>query len=101
MSFSKNMIWSPIDYKDVSVLAREVGNEMLSRLVWVTLKPSVILDLGCGTGEFSSLLQARYPEAQVIPLDLSQQMIEYAKQHSVQSLCVCADSSELPLRDQS
>ncbi|WP_017651973.1 class I SAM-dependent methyltransferase [Fortiea contorta] len=38
-----------------------------------------ILDLGCGTGELSLKLLNRYPQAQVIALDYSPRMLEFAQ----------------------
>lgn len=100
MSFFKNMIWSPEDYANAAVLARETGEEMLARLDWMTLRPGLVVDLGCGTGEMSSRLQTRYPEATVLALDLSGGMLEYAKRAG-QRGCVNADAGQLPLRNQS
>jgi len=74
---------------------------MFCRLEWITLKPRVVLDVGCGTGELSTRLQEHYPQAQIIALDSSAHMIEYAKQHTRQISCVCADAGKLPLQDQS
>jgi malonyl-CoA O-methyltransferase len=99
MSFN-NMVWSPLEYANAAVLARETGEEMLARLDWVTLQPKVIVDLGCGTGEMSSKLQTRYPEANVVALDLSSGMIEFAKQKN-HGNCINADAGQLPLRSQS
>jgi malonyl-CoA O-methyltransferase len=101
MSLSKNIGWSPVEYAESSVLAREAGEEMFSRLEWMTLKPRVIVDLGCGTGEMSRKLQERYQDARVISLDSSEDMIEYAKQHHASRLCLCADAASLPLPNQS
>ncbi len=76
------MIWSPKDYDAASVLAREAGEEMLSRLDWMTIKPNVIVDMGCGTGAMSARLQMRYKGARVLALDLSDAMLHYAKQNN-------------------
>jgi malonyl-CoA O-methyltransferase len=100
MNFSKNIKWSPSDYAKAAVLAREVGQEMLARLDWMTLKPRVIVDMGCGTGEMSALLQQRYPDAQVLALDMSQSMVQSLKQKAPQSYGICADGETLPLRNQ-
>lgn len=82
------------------MVAREIGDEMVQRLDLMTLNPKIILDLGCGTGEMSVKLQKRYPNAQILALDLSQTMIEYAKSYSSLSSCICADAQSLPLRNQ-
>lgn len=101
MNLSKNISWSPVEYAKASVLAREVGEEMLSRLEWVTLKPRMIIDLGCGTGEMSGKLQERYQNAHVIAVDLSEEMIRHAKQHETKHSYLCADAAALPFPNQS
>lgn len=95
------MIWSPVEYANASVLAREVGEEMLSRLDWMTLQPNVIVDLGAGVGEMSAHLQTRYKDAHVITLDVSEHMVQHAKQHIPSLNCVCADAGLLPFANQS
>jgi malonyl-CoA O-methyltransferase len=101
MSGLRNMIWSPVDYALASVIAREAGEEMLSRLDWMTLKPKVIVDVGSGIGEMSVRLQERYQDAHVISLDLSENMVSHAKQLTPTLSCVCADAISLPLSNHS
>lgn len=84
----------------MAVVAREAGEEMLDRMDWVTIQPKVIIDMGCGPGEMSSRLQKRYPDALVLALDSAEPMIQYAKQFTTLTTCVCADGLRLPLRDQ-
>jgi malonyl-CoA O-methyltransferase len=40
--------------------------------------PSVIFDVGCGTGQFTQQLASRFPTSQVIAFDPSVKMLEYA-----------------------
>lgn len=101
MSSLLNKTWSPSDYDEASVIAREAGNELIARLDWMTIKPAVILDAGCGTGEFTAKLQSRFKDAHVIALDHHHEMLDYAKQHHSPSLCVLSDAMTLPLRDHS
>nr|WP_223070516.1 class I SAM-dependent methyltransferase [Paenibacillus caui] len=44
-----------------------------------------ILDLGAGTGLFSSMVLQKYPDAQLTLIDLSEQMLEVARQRFRQS----------------
>ncbi len=97
MSFL-NIKWSPDDYVETAVIAREAAEGLLARLNWMTIKPTTILDLGCGAGEFSKQLHASYPSAHVIALDLSTDMLMHSKTESISYLC--ANSSSLPLKDQ-
>lgn len=70
---------------------------MLNRLDVVNLKPTLIIDAGCGTGEFSSALQKRYPDARVIAIDQSNPMLEYVVTHHPHIETLCADIADLPL----
>jgi malonyl-CoA O-methyltransferase len=68
-------------YDDVAVLQRQTGDELLDRLSLVTLQPKCILDLGVGTGRNLNLLAKRYPEAQLLALDIAPAMLQQARQH--------------------
>src|SRR5580658_1857067 len=108
-NFLISMAWSPLEYAEVSVLAREAGEEMLSRLDWMTIKPRIMVDMGCGTGEITMQLRTRYSDAAMLALDLSESMILHANQQFVQAEdagvtqigCICADAGKLPLGDAS
>lgn len=101
MSFSPIIKWSPSDYASASVIAREAGTEMLARLDWMTLQPKTIVDMGCGTGEMSAGLRKRYPDAHVLALDMSEEMIQYTKEQDKEILSLCADALKLPFKNQS
>lgn len=94
-------MWSPLDYASAAVVPREASDELFSRLEWMSIKPSVVVDMGCGTGEMSSRLQARYADAVVIALDINDQMIQHTKHHTPSLASVCGDTLRLPFRDQS
>ena len=63
------------DYDKVSKIQREIGLRLFERLDYLKISPRYILDLGSGTGFFSRLLKKKYPEAQIISLDLSLNML--------------------------
>jgi malonyl-CoA O-methyltransferase len=67
-------------YDEAAVLQREVGARMLSRLDVVKLAPTAILDAGCGTGEGSLELAARYPDARIVGLDFAYPMANAARE---------------------
>lgn len=93
---------SPVEYEKAAVLAREIGWEMLSRLEWMTLKPRLILDAGCATGEMSLALQARYPDARVLGLDVDFSLLHHAKHlPSADVQYINAHADKLPFPDQS
>ena len=99
MNFLKDIVWSPVDYKNTAVIAREAANELFERLDWMTVKPTVVLDLGCGTGDDSVRLQQRYPDAKVLAVDNAYSMVEHAQLGF--PCCVCALAEALPLPNQS
>lgn len=47
------------------MIAGEVAEELFARLAWMTIKPEVVLSVGCGD-EVSLKLQQHYPEAKII-----------------------------------
>ena len=92
------------DYDAAAVLQARVRDELLGRLDIVRLEPSIVLDLGAGTGHASIALKRRYRTSQVVALDLADGMLREAGRR--QTLLrrfrrVCAHAAALPLRDAS
>lgn len=118
---SKQSIKSAFDkaaatYDSSALLQQEVTRRLEERLGLMKFAPSTILDAGCGTGFAMPLLQARYPEARLVGLDLSVKMLSIAraatprpglvtraglalglKVPSRSARMVCADIRNLPL----
>lgn len=67
------------DYDQASKFQQEVGLRLFERLDYLKISPRYVLDLGCGTGLFSPLLKKRYPNAQIIGLDIAYAMLQQAK----------------------
>jgi malonyl-CoA O-methyltransferase len=59
-------------------LLREVEGRMLERLDLLTMRPSVLLDVGCGTGHGLAALAQRYPDAHPIGIDVAPAMLAQA-----------------------
>ncbi len=57
------------NYDKSAVLQQEVTKRMLERLAIFTIQPSVIIDVGCGTGQSYRALKKRYRKAKVIGVD--------------------------------
>ena len=95
-------------YDAAAVLQREVCDRVMERLDYIKQVPRNILDLGCGTGYGTGKLLSRYPEAQVVALDLAETMAaQTRKTHALKGWtswfstprvrAVCADGEALPL----
>jgi malonyl-CoA O-methyltransferase len=96
----KNDINAPEKYAKIAVLAHEVAINMLSRLDFVTLKPTRILDIDCRVGVCTSLLKKRYPDAQIVAMDPSLAMLTHAQKTQEQDFAnwMCATAANLPIR---
>jgi len=91
-------------YQQFAVLQAEVCNRLLEKLDVVKIKPQMILDAGTGTGSAIPSLFARYKKAQLITLDLSENMLKKANQHGNflrAPQAVCGDIEQLPFADNS
>jgi demethylmenaquinone methyltransferase/2-methoxy-6-polyprenyl-1,4-benzoquinol methylase len=58
-------------------------------------KNAVVLDLACGTGDFSQIVQQRLPKATVIATDLTERMVDLARRHGIAN-AICGDAAALP-----
>lgn len=66
-------------YDAAAFLQREVVDRMLERLDYMKLDPARVLDAGAGTGYGTRLLANRYPNANLVALDLAQAMLHAAR----------------------
>lgn len=97
-------------YEDSAVVAREVERRMAEKLQYLRIAPKRVLDAGSGAGSAHELLRARYPDAELVELDLSLAMLRRARSRRglaerLRALggararhWVCADFSRSPLR---
>ena len=69
--------WDPTQYLKFSDHRLRPGLELLDRIPLQA--PSRIFDLGCGTGHITRLIAERWPEAEVVGLDNSAQMLDKAR----------------------
>lgn len=74
---------------------------MHERLSYIKAAPKLVLDAGCGEGSDLPWLQERYPDARVLGVDASLNMLKYASIRSSgrRTNFVCADFGQLPLAD--
>lgn len=104
-------------YDEAAALQREVGERLAESLPYYedaalgARRPQVVLDVGCGTGHATAMLQARWPKAQVIGFDLAPGMVRESQRrlHVRRGLLdfarrphvLRADALALPLREAS
>lgn len=87
-------------YDSVASLQRAVADRLLQWLPSVSAQ--VVLDLGSGTGYATAQLRQRYPQAQLVSLDLAEGMLRFARQRQPRAHhFVCGDAEALPLADSS
>ena len=86
-----------------AALPREVRTRLLGSLDYLDERePSVVLDVGCGTGHAAAAMRQRWPKAQVVALDLSLPMLRQARKQAGwwrPFTRVCADVRALPLAE--
>jgi len=101
------------NYDQADFFAREVDRRMQERLNYVKVEPKRILDLGCSRGGSFAGLATRYPDAQLIGLDIAPAMLQVdhatrpswqrwlglGRQNEAQRLA--GDAANLPLKSQS
>ncbi|MBI3714892.1 MAG: malonyl-ACP O-methyltransferase BioC [Betaproteobacteria bacterium] len=101
-------------YDEHAFLQREIADRLFERLEYIKLAPQCVIDLGCGTGYSSRKLQARFPQATLVSVDLAPAMLEAARSHTGAMAALvrwlrrgpaprylCADIESLPLADES
>ncbi|WEN15773.1 malonyl-ACP O-methyltransferase BioC [Rhodanobacter sp. AS-Z3] len=91
-------------YEQHDALQREVSDALIERLSFYLDSPMRVVDVGAGTGRGTALLKQKYPQAEVIAIDLALPMLRAAKQHSSWRKPfrrVCAEATALPLADHS
>ena len=100
-------------YAEGDFFAREVDRRMQERLDFVTLEPKRILDLGCSRGGSFPGLSARYPEAELLGLDVAPAMLSAGRVpraawqrwlglgKNSEPLRVAGNASNLPLKSRS
>ena len=70
--------WNALGYEKISALQRAMATEVLSTLDLTAAKR--VADLGCGNGRITAAIANRLPEASVLGIDASHEMISYAQQ---------------------
>ena len=83
----------------------EVAQRLMEHLLPIKIKPTRVLDLGCGTGTMLPLLKKLYKKTDIVGVDLAQERLnlvankEWFGKKSFE--LVMADACQLPFADQS
>lgn len=91
-------------YDALAVLQHQVESELLDRLTLLRDAPLRVLDVGTGPGRASAAMRKRFPNAEVIALDMALPMLRVAKSRAGwwrPFRRVCGDARALPIADQS
>jgi len=101
------------NYDQADFFVREVDRRMQERLDYVNLQPARIVDLGCSRGGSFAGLAARYPQAQLVGLDIAPAMLRaghvprpgwqrwLGRGWPNEAQRLAADAVKLPLKSQS
>jgi trans-aconitate 2-methyltransferase len=71
------MTWDPAQYEKFKAERARPFFDLLTHLEGIS--PATIVDLGCGTGELTAELAKKWPQAQVVGVDSSPEMLEKTK----------------------
>jgi trans-aconitate 2-methyltransferase len=83
------MAWDPKTYLAFADERTRPAGELLARIALD--KPARVVDLGCGPGNSTALLKDRWPQADVLGVDSSPQMIETAEKSGIAARWEIAD----------
>ena len=113
-ALSRHFSRAAASYDEAAVLQRAVAAHLDERLDLVKLQPQRVLDVGAGTGILTEKIYARYPNAQVVAVDLSLSMLQRARQKLMHQgrwlqrlrgecpvMLTAADAYQLPFADAS
>jgi trans-aconitate 2-methyltransferase len=85
------MAWDPKTYLNFGAERTRPAAELLTRITLET--PARVVDLGCGPGNSTALLAARWPDTELEGVDSSREMLEEARRSDVKATWSEADIS--------
>jgi len=86
------MAWDPKTYLAFGAERTRPAADLLGRIA--VQKPSRVADLGCGPGNSTALLRARWPDAAIDGIDVSSEMLQEARASGVDARFIQADITE-------
>lgn len=75
---NKNQKWNPCTYHSNSSVQLEAAKSLISQSTFAGNEK--ILDIGCGDGKITAILLKLVPRGSIFGIDLSQDMVEFAKE---------------------
>jgi malonyl-CoA O-methyltransferase len=97
-SFSK----AANDYQGANQLQLTIASRLLERLELISMKPSIVLDLGSGPGASSAQLAKRYKKAAIVETDISLSMLQLASKQAPRFFSkrsrLCADAEIMSVK---
>ena len=97
-------------YDAHAVLQNQIIDNLFERLDLIKIKPSFALELGCGTGRTTPLLQKKFNNLNLFNYDISEGMLEFAKSKnslglfslisSKKNYYICGDIDYLPFKEE-
>jgi len=103
-AIKKSFNRSATSYNQSAILQHEVLDRLSDRLDYINLNPSLILDIGCGTGKGLKKLSKHYTKAKIIGFDLALNMLKQSKSEYgffSKARLINGDMENLPIKDQS
>ncbi len=92
-------------YDRQAELQKQVAEELVDKLEFITYTPELILDVGAGTGFLRKSLQKRFKSARLILSDIAEGMLKQAKSNDrrffSRSSYACGDMEALPFKSDS
>src|SRR6476620_2610681 len=71
-------VWNTEDYSKFLKMRTRPAQDLLDRIPEI-FNPKLIYDLGCGPGNSTIILQERWPDAKIIGIDSSAEMLDSAQ----------------------
>ncbi len=104
VSVKKSFNRAAKSYNRAAILQEEILMRLIQRLTYIRHLPTLILDMGCGTGKAFGRLKKQYSKSAIVSMDLAFSMlVESRQQYGFfdRKLVINADMERLPFKDSS
>lgn len=101
MAAERNFTRASGRFAGASFIHERARDNLLSRLDYLRVAPSIVLDLGCGPGTAFEALETRFRDALRLGVDINAAMCGIASRQTSAARIIRADAERLPLADAS